>query len=61
MTSVKETKIEHIPKNNGAFMKMNTLKKLYLCLKYELPKIEVDPELAKKAIIPINRMLELSK
>ncbi|MBU3010953.1 quinolinate synthase NadA [Polaribacter vadi] len=44
-----------------AYMKMNTLKKLYLCLKYELPDIEVDAELAKKAIIPINRMLELSK
>lgn len=44
-----------------AFMKMNTLKKLYLCLKHELPNIEVDTELAKKAIIPINRMLELSK
>ncbi len=44
-----------------AFMKMNTLKKLYLCLKYELPNIEVDAELAKKAIVPIERMLELSK
>lgn len=44
-----------------AYMKMNTLKKLYLCLKYELPDIEVDRELAKKAIIPINRMLEISK
>lgn len=43
-----------------AFMKMNTLKKLYLCLKYELPSIEVDTELAKKAIVPIQRMLELS-
>ncbi|QTE21480.1 quinolinate synthase NadA [Polaribacter cellanae] len=44
-----------------AYMKMNTLKKLYLCLKHELPNIEVDKELAKKAIIPIERMLELSK
>lgn len=44
-----------------AYMKMNTLKKLYLCLKHELPDIEVDRELAKKAIIPINRMLEISK
>ncbi|PWG05622.1 quinolinate synthase NadA [Polaribacter aquimarinus] len=44
-----------------AYMKMNTLKKLYLCLKYELPDIEVDAELCKKAIIPINRMLALSK
>jgi quinolinate synthase len=44
-----------------AYMKMNTMKKLYLCLKHELPNIEVEAELAKKAIIPINRMLELSK
>ena len=44
-----------------AYMKMNTLKKLYLCLKHELPNIEVDRALAKKAIIPINRMLEISK
>ena len=44
-----------------AYMKMNTMKKLYLCLKHELPNIEVDAELCKKAIIPINRMLELSK
>ncbi|APZ45356.1 quinolinate synthase [Polaribacter reichenbachii] len=44
-----------------AYMKMNTMKKLYLCLKHELPNIEVESELAKKAIIPINRMLELSK
>jgi quinolinate synthase len=44
-----------------AYMKLNTMKKLYLCLKHELPNIEVDSELCKKAIIPINRMLELSK
>ena len=44
-----------------AYMKMNTMKKLYLCLKHELPNIEVEAELCEKAIIPINRMLELSK
>jgi len=44
-----------------AYMKMNTLKKLYLCLKHELPIIEVDAELCKKAIVPIQRMLEISK
>ncbi|OIQ30425.1 MAG: quinolinate synthase [Bacteroidetes bacterium MedPE-SWsnd-G2] len=44
-----------------AFMKMNTLKKLYLCLKYELPQIEVDDALSAEAIKPIERMLELSK
>jgi quinolinate synthase len=44
-----------------AYMKMNTLKKLYLCLKHELPDIEVDADLCKKAIVPIQRMLEISK
>jgi len=43
------------------FMKMNSMEKLYLAMKYEMPSIEVESELAKKAIIPINRMLELSK
>ncbi|CAM1359414.1 Quinolinate synthase A [Tenacibaculum soleae] len=43
-----------------AYMKLNTMKKLYLCLKHELPNIEVNKELAKKAILPIERMLELS-
>jgi quinolinate synthase len=43
------------------YMKMNTMKKLYLCLKYEMPFVEVDPELSKKALISIERMLEISK
>lgn len=44
-----------------AYMKMNTMKKLYLCMKYELPCIEVEEGLAKKAIKSIERMLDLSK
>jgi len=44
-----------------AYMKMNTMKKLYLCLQHELPNIEVAEELSKKAIVPIERMLEISK
>lgn len=43
------------------YMKMNTMKKLYLCLKYELPEINVEAELSKKALVSIQRMLELSK
>jgi quinolinate synthase len=43
------------------YMKMNTMKKLYLCLKHELPFVEVDAELSKKALVSIERMLELSK
>ncbi|MBK5277664.1 MAG: quinolinate synthase NadA [Bacteroidia bacterium] len=44
-----------------AFMRLNTLEKLYLCLKYELPEINVPEEIQKKALIPIQRMLEISK
>lgn len=43
-----------------AYMKLNTMKKLYTCMKYELPAIDVEEELAKKALIPIERMLSLS-
>lgn len=44
-----------------AYMKMNTLQKLYDCLLNENPRIEVSEEIRKKAILPIVRMLELSK
>lgn len=43
------------------YMRMNTMKKLYLCLQHELPAIEVEESLAQKALIPIERMLNLSK
>lgn len=42
------------------YMKLNTMKKLYTCMKYELPDVEVDPEMAKKALLPIERMMSLS-
>ncbi len=44
-----------------AFMKVNTMEKLYNCLLNESPKIEVSKEIREKALIPIQRMLELSK
>jgi quinolinate synthase len=47
--------------NDCSYMKLNTLQKLYLALKYELPEILMDPEVLEKAKIPILRMLELSK
>ncbi|WP_242083049.1 quinolinate synthase NadA [Aestuariivivens sediminis] len=43
------------------FMKMNTLQKLYDCLLNESPEIEVDPGIIDRALLPIERMLELSK
>ena len=42
-----------------AFMKLNTLEKLYLCLEHELPEILLDEDLMRKARLPIERMLEL--
>ena len=46
--------------NECQYMKMNTLLKIYNCLKYEWPSVEVEPEIAKDAVKPIERMLELS-
>lgn len=43
------------------FMKMNTLAKLYLCLKNEAPEINVPEAIRKKALVPLERMFELSK
>ena len=43
-----------------AFMKLNTMQKLYNCLLYESPKIEVSEDIRKRALLPIERMLELS-
>lgn len=47
--------------NNCSYMKLNTLEKLRDCLRDMSPAIEVDPEIARKAIRPIDRMLEMSK
>ena len=43
------------------YMKMNTLQKVYDCLLNESPEINVPENIMKKALIPIERMLELSK
>jgi quinolinate synthase len=53
------------PNNNCAcndcpHMKRNTLEKLYLCIKNGLPEITVPEEIIKRAVKPIERMLEIS-
>lgn len=53
------------PNNNCAcndcpYMKLNTMEKLYNCLKYEQPEVVMSAELMNKARLPIDRMLELS-
>lgn len=47
--------------NECSFMRLNTMEKLYNCLKYELPEIFVDEKVRKEAIKPIRKMLELSE
>ncbi|WP_106831959.1 quinolinate synthase NadA [Parabacteroides pacaensis] len=47
--------------NECNFMRLNTMKKLYNCLKYEMPEIFVDETVQMKALVPIKRMLEISK
>jgi quinolinate synthase len=55
-----------VPPDNGCkcnecpFMKLNTLEKLYLCLRDERPEIVMPEELRKAAEKPLLRMLELS-
>jgi len=43
------------------YMKMNTMRKLYLCMQYELPEVAIAEKLRRKALKSIERMLELSK
>ena len=47
--------------NECNYMRLNTLEKLYNCLKYEQPEVVVDEEIAAKAVKPILRMLEISE
>jgi len=47
--------------NDCPYMKLNTLEKLYLCLKYELPEITMEESLRIKAKKSLDKMLELSE
>jgi quinolinate synthase len=47
--------------NECSFMRLNTMEKLYNCLKNESPEILVDKEIREKAVKPIRRMLEMSE
>jgi quinolinate synthase len=46
--------------NECPYMKLNTLEKLYLCMKNRSPEIILDEELRRRALRPIQRMLEMS-
>ena len=43
------------------FMKLNSLEKIYNCLKDETNEVNLEPELSKKALKPIEYMLEISE
>lgn len=47
--------------NDCPYMKLNTMEKLYLCLKNETPEIILSEELINKAKLPILKMLDISK
>jgi quinolinate synthase len=47
--------------NDCPHMKLNTLEKLYLCLKNETPEIVLKEQVREKAELSIRRMLELSE
>ena len=47
--------------NDCPHMKLNTLEKLYLCLRNEKPEIKIDEQLRLAAKVPIDRMLTLSR
>lgn len=46
--------------NECPYMKLNTMEKLYLCMKNRTPEIILSPNIIQRALIPINRMLEMS-
>ncbi len=47
--------------NECPFMKMNTLEKLYIALKYELPEVILDSRIIEEGRVCIDRMLEISR
>jgi len=47
--------------NDCTYMKLNSLQKLYVCMKYEHPEVTLPADVIEKARIPIERMMEISK
>ena len=47
--------------NQCPHMRLNTIEKLYLCLKHEAPELEMEESIRLRALKPIERMLEMSK
>jgi quinolinate synthase len=47
--------------NTCPYMKLNTMEKLYLCMRDQTPELLLDAALIRRARLPLDRMLELSK
>ncbi len=47
--------------NDCPYMKLNTLEKIYRCLADETPEVLLDENIIAKAVVPIQRMLAISK
>jgi quinolinate synthase len=47
--------------NDCPHMKLNTMEKLYLTMKYELPELNMSKDLIQKAMIPMKRMMDVSR
>ena len=47
--------------NDCPHMKLNTLEKLYLCMKYETPEITMNENLRLAALKPMERMMDISR
>ena len=47
--------------NDCPYMKLNTLEKLYLCLKNEDPQIDLPSDVMERAEKPIKKMLDISR
>ena len=47
--------------NDCSLMKLIQIKKVYNCLKYEMPEILVKQEIQEKAVSSIKKMLEISE
>lgn len=46
--------------NECPYMKLNTIEKLYLCMKNKFPEITMEEEIRKRALLPIEKMLAMS-
>ncbi len=47
--------------NECPFMRLNTLEKVYLCMRDRRPEITMDEELRQRCLVPLRRMLDMSR